>query len=267
MARQSITSRTNARVRDAVRLRDRRHRVAQQRFLVEGKRELARAISAGIEFLHVFVSHPGTDPELVQLEQRLQEQGATLFEVTPNVMRKLAFGQRDEGLVGIAQTPTVSLEQLPVRPTSLVAVLDGVEKPGNLGAVLRTAEASGVGALVVVGGGTDLYNPAVVRASLGSVFTLPCCATDAGTTLAWLRKRGKPTYVAEVDAAAKRYDQIDYRQGANLVLGSEAQGVGSVWQAEDVATIYIPMQGAVDSLNVSAAATVLFYEAARQRDN
>jgi TrmH family RNA methyltransferase len=146
----------------------------------------------------------------------------------------------------------------------LIAVLVGIEKPGNVGAVLRTADAAGVGALIVADGGTDLYNPNAIRASLGAIFTLPVCAATSVQAIAWLRSNQCQIVAARVDGSTP-YTQIDFRGPTAIVLGGEAHGLSDQWRGDDITAVSLPMLGRVDSLNVSATAAVLFYEALRQR--
>ncbi|HVW38824.1 MAG TPA: TrmH family RNA methyltransferase, partial [Pirellulales bacterium] len=140
----------------------------------------------------------------------------------------------------------------------------GIEKPGNLGAVLRSADAAGLSAVIAAGHGVDLYSPNVIRASLGTIFTLPVAAATAEETLQWLAARSFRVFAARVDAA-QFYTDVSYAGAAAIVLGSEAEGLTSAWRGENVTPIKLPMCGAADSLNISAAAAILFYEALRQR--
>jgi TrmH family RNA methyltransferase len=195
---------------------------------------------------------------------RLPSSGAEILEVDERVFRKLAFGQRIEGVLGVARTPVAELADLTLPERPLIAVLEGIQKPGNLGAVLRSADATGLSAVILADGGTDLYNPNAIRASLGTIFTVPVAAASAEQTLAWLRQHELLIFATRVDAALS-YTEADYRQPAAIVLGSEATGLTAAWSADDVTAIGIPMLGAADSLNVSVAAAVVFYEALRQR--
>lgn len=261
----SIKSLQNPRVKAAVRLRDRRHRQKQGRILIDGARELARAIGAGVPLVEVFVCEPlCTGPDARQVLAALPGCGAEILHVTEPVFEKLAFGDRAEGVLGVAATPSRTLADLALPDNPLVVVLEGVEKPGNVGAVLRTADAAGLSALVVADGRTDLYNPNAIRASLGTIFTLPVCEATAAETLDWLRRNDLAIYAARVDASLP-YMQANYRRPAAIVLGSEAEGLSAAWSADDVTSVRLPMLGAADSLNVSATAAVLFYEALRQR--
>ena len=191
--------------------------------------------------------------------------GAEILEATRPVLEKLTFGQRCEGLLGVAETPDRGLDRLVLPDCPLVAALQGAEKPGNVGAVLRSADGAGVSALIVADGGSDLYNPNAIRASLGTIFTLPVAAASSGETLAWLKRRELAIYAARVDGSVA-YSEVDYRGPAAVVLGSEAEGLGDAWPADEVTAIRLPMLGVADSLNVSATAAALFYEARRQRN-
>jgi TrmH family RNA methyltransferase len=260
-----ITSTSNQRIKDVAKLRDRRQREKQQRFAIDAARELVRAIAAGVELSEVFVAeslcHSDDAREALNL---LGQSGVTRWDVTPQVFAKLAFGERTEGVLAVAPTPTRDLAQLSLPENPLVAVMEGVEKPGNLGAVLRSADAAGVSALIVADGRTDLFNPNTIRASLGTIFTVPLAAATSDETAAWLRERKIPCYAARVDGAVN-YTDVPWRNPSAVILGSEATGVTSLWHATDVTAVRLPMLGIADSLNVSATAAVLFYEALRQR--
>ncbi len=260
-----ITSTHNPRVKQAAKLRQRRAREEQGRFVIDGVREVTRAIAAGVHLVEVFVCE-----SLCQSDERraavehARASGAELLRVTPAVFEKLAFGERAEGLIAVAETPSKSLADLRLPANPLVAVLEGVEKPGNVGAILRTADGAGVSALIVADGGTDLFNPNTVRASLGTIFSVPICAAAGNEVRHWLRDQSLQVFTARVDAELD-YTQADLTCAAAIVLGSESQGLSAEW-GKDVTPIRVPMLGAADSLNVSAAAAVLLYEARRQRD-
>ena len=265
-----ITSVHNPRVKQAIGLRDHRQRRQEQLILIDGVRELARAVAAGVELHEVFVC-----AELCQSAEarRLLEilpGGGRRVDVSAAVFARLAYGHRSEGVVGVAAVGAPGapgprrLEDLVLPANPLVAVLEGVEKPGNVGAVLRSADGAGVSALVVADPRTDLFNPNAIRASLGTIFSLPVAAAAPGDALAWLRSRGLQILAARVEGSVS-YAAVDYRRPTAIVLGSEAAGLTSLWRGDDVRAIRLPMLGAADSLNVSAAAAVLFYEALRQR--
>ena len=260
-----ITSPHNPRVKLAARLRDHRQRKKEQRILIDGAREISRAISAGVALQEIFVcAELCRGAEAKQLLELLPGSGAELLEVSETVFSRLAFGQRAEGIVAVAAVPPHRLEDLVLPENPLVAVLEGVEKPGNIGAVLRSADAAGVSTLVVADPRTDLYNPNAIRASLGTIFTLPVATAAAEEVLAWLQTRKLQIVAARVQGSVA-YTEIDYRRPTAIVLGSEADGLGPHWIGDDIRAARLPMLGAADSLNVSAAAAVLFYEALRQR--
>ena len=260
-----ITSLQNPRIKQAVKLRDRKGRVEQNRIIIDGAREISRAIAANVDLDEAFICEEFCRSDESQtLLAQLPEISVNLLHVSPAVFDKLAYGERQEGIIATAHTPAPTLAELHLPPHACVAVLEGVEKPGNVGAVLRSADAAGIAALIVADGATDLYNPNAIRASLGAIFTVPVCAASSAEALAWLRERQLPIVAARVDGQ-RYYHQVDYTRGAAIVLGSEADGLTQFWYADDITPIKLPMLGVVDSLNVSVTAGVLFYEAGRQR--
>jgi len=260
-----ITSVHNQRVKDAAKLRDRRQREKQGRTIIDGAREIARAIEAGVELAEAFVCQPLCGgAECADVVTRLGDTAARVWHVSPEVFERIAFGARAEGVLAVAIPPRRALADLKLPHDALVAVLDRIEKPGNLGAIFRTADGAGVSAVIVADGATDLYNPNCIRASLGTLFTMQVCDATAGEALDWLRAREFQIFAARVDAQ-RAYTQVDYRAATAIVLGSEAAGLSAAWTDSRVTGIKLPMQGKADSLNVSAAAAALFYEALRQR--
>lgn len=260
-----ITSTANPRIKQALRLRDAKDRKEQGRFLIDGRRELLAAIAAGVKVHQVFFS-PDL-PNAAGLQQTLaalRSQGTELLEVSPAVMERLAYGQRTQGVVAVAEAKNLQLEQLSLARPALVAVLEGVEKPGNVGAVIRSADAAGVSAVLLADPATDIYNPNCIRASLGTVFHVPVCVARGQEIESWLARQRFRLFAARVDAALV-YTQADLRGDVALVLGSEAHGLTMRWQRPDATGIRLPMCGHADSLNVAATAAVLFYEALRQR--
>jgi len=261
----AITSLQNPRVKNARRLRHGRHRQKQRRILIDGAGELGRAICAGVNVREVFVCEQlCTGDEERALLEMLPQSGAEILEVSKPVFEKLAFGHRAEGVLAVAETPGHMLDDLLLPQNPLVAVLEGVQKPGNIGAVLRSADAAGVSAVIAADAGTDLYNPNAIRASLGAIFTVPICAAGAAEILDWLRRHQLAVLAARVEGSVV-YTEIDYRRPTAIVLGSEAEGLCDTWRGENITAVRLPMLGAADSLNVSVTAAVLFYEALRQR--
>ena len=260
---EQITSRQNTRIKEAAKLRAARQRAKQGRFLIDGAREIGRALDAGIEVDEAFVCETLCTSEAArEVVSRLAE--ANCAGVTSEVFEKVCFGERNDGVVVVAKTPVRTLDQLTLPPRPLVAVLEGLEKPGNVGAILRTADGAGVDAVIVAGGGTDLFNPNTIRASLGTVFAANVCTATVEETIEKLRAWKLPIIATRPDAKPL-YTEVDYHAGAAIVLGSEAEGLTADWEQQDVQGVRLPMQGIADSLNVSATAAILFYEAQRQR--
>jgi TrmH family RNA methyltransferase len=259
-----ITSVQNPRVKAAARLRDRSGRDDQGRIIIDGVREISRAMESGVNVIELyFVPQLCDDDEHQRLLAAAKKVNVDLLEVSPNIMEKLAFGHRLEGVVVVAAPPQRRLGDLKLPADAVVAVIEGAEKPGNVGAIVRTADAAGVAAVIIADGGTDLYNPNAIRASLGAIFTVPICSATSEQALAWLRGEKFRLLAARTDAAVV-YHEADFRGRVAIALGSEAHGLSNLWQADDITGIRLPMFGSIDSLNLSATAAVLFYEALRQ---
>ncbi len=262
----TITSLQNARVKDFVRLRDAKHRRREGRFPLDGVREIERAISKGVKIRECYVCETLCKTEesrsLSAKVETLAE--AEVFAVTEAIFEKMAFGDRAEGVLATAETPVRRLADFAPSKNAVICVLECVEKPGNVGAVLRSADAAGVSALILADSKCDLFNPNAVRASMGAIFSLPAFEATSAETLDWLRRNKIAVFAARVDGS-EPYDEKDYRGATAFILGSEADGLTDAWRGDDVSAIRLPMQGIVDSLNVSVTAATLFYEALRQR--
>lgn len=263
-----ITSLQNPRIKQLARLRDRRGRNRQRQFLIDGVREIQRAIDGGIDITELFVAESRASRSLEQTVLNAKARNVPTTQVTLEVLEKLSFGDRVEGAVAVARTPNFSLDDIRQRlpPDPVVAVLESVEKPGNVGAVVRSADAAGVAAVITTGKGTDFYNPNAIRASLGTVFTMPVCSAGIEETIGWLRENNFAMFAARVDGAVC-YSEVEYHSPAALILGSEADGLSENWRGDEITAIKLPMLGAVDSLNISTTAAVLFYETLRQRQS
>jgi TrmH family RNA methyltransferase len=261
-----ITSLTNPRVKAAVRLRDRREREATGLTLIDGARELLQALAAGASVETVFVARSQVHgDEAREALQEADDKVPDIVEVAQAVIAKLAFGDRSDGIVAIVRTGSTDLESLHLAlGLPLVVVVEGVEKPGNLGAILRTADGAGASGLIAADPLTDLFNPNAVRASLGAIFRVPIAEAPTPATLDWLATRDIAPIAARVDAATP-YTDVDMRRPVAIVLGSEATGLSASWDDPRVTAVRIPMLGAADSLNVSVAGAIMLYEAVRQR--
>lgn len=260
-----LTSLTNPRIKSAATLRDRRERDRTGLTLVDGAREIRRAIDAGTDLVEVFVCEPLlAGPDARAALDGLRRRDVAIQATSEAVFAKLAFGERSEGLVAIVRIPSLELDGLALPADPLVAVVEGVEKPGNLGAILRSADGAAVDAVVAASPRTDLFNPNAIRASAGTIFGVPLAAAATSDVLAWLRDRRLRIVAARVDAA-ERYTDVDLTGPLALVVGAETEGLGDAWSAADIVAVRLPMLGVADSLNVSVSAAILFYEARRQR--
>lgn len=260
-----ITSRHNPRVKEAARLRERRARKQSGQILIDGGREIRRALAAGVRPLVAFVCEElCTGDDALAAVAELRAAAPEMLTLSPSVYAKLAYGERDDGVVLVAEMPQRTLADLKLPSEPLIAVIEGVEKPGNLGAILRSADGAGVDAVIMADPRTDLFNPNTIRASLGTVFRDNVCIAKTADVVAWIGGLGIPTYATRPDAS-QLYTEIDLSHAAAIVLGSEATGLSDHWNA--VTPIRLPMNGIADSLNVSVTAAVLFYEALRQRSS
>lgn len=261
-----LTSPDNPRVKDAVRLRDRRARTRAGRFLVEGRREVQHALDAGHVPESVFVEDArlaANDPATARIVAAAERAGGRIHAVNGAVAAKLALREGDEGVVAVFPIPDVRPAALRLPAAPLVLAADGLEKPGNVGALLRSADGLGADAFVA-SGGTDLWNPNVVRSSLGCLFTVPVAVCPAGGLLGWLRGAGL-RIVAATPAGPRTPDEADLTGPVALVFGREDTGLGEDFLAAADERVRIPMRGRADSLNVSVSAGILLYEAGRQR--
>jgi TrmH family RNA methyltransferase len=264
----AIDSTANPRIRAASALRERRERDATGLTLVDGTREALRAFDSDVVVERAFIG-PAllVDDDGPRIRAALVERSVEIVEVGPRAFAKLAFGDRAEGVVLVVRQPATGLDRLSAPGGAgdpLIVVTEDVEKPGNLGAILRSADGAGAAAVIAVGG-TDLFNPNVVRASAGTVFHVPVAAAPAAAVLDWLRTRGIRIVAARVDGE-RLHTAADLRGSLALIVGSEAEGLSDAWHGPDVETVRLPMRGIADSLNVSVAAAILLYEARRQRD-
>ena len=260
-----LTSVHNARVKRAALLRDRASRDAQGLFLIEGYREVRRALDNGVRPVSLFVCPPfflgENEAELIA---RAAAAGADVLECAEPVFRKLSYRDRPDGLLAVAPQRRRRLADLRLSESPLLLVCEHIEKPGNLGTMLRTADAAGVEAVIVCDRCTDIHNPNVVRASVGALFCVPVAEASSEEALAWLKARGLRV-VAATPSASKDYTEADLRGGTAIVVGAEQYGLSPPWLNGADERVRIPMRGQCDSLNVAAAATILVYEAVRQR--
>ncbi len=261
----AITSLQNPRIKDVVKLQKRPYRDETGILLVEGYREVKRMLDNGRKPQALFYApaffRGGNEMTLVQ---RSAEAGAELFECSGEVFQKIAYRDRPEGLLALAPQVRGTLADLPTVTNPLFIVAESIEKPGNLGSLLRSADAAGVHGVIVCDRCTDINNPNVVRSSIGTLFSLPVVEASSEETLAWLRARGIKV-LAATPQAEREYTDVDLTTGVALVVGTEQVGLSDAWMKEADIQVRIPMLGQIDSLNVACASTLLLYEAVRQR--
>jgi TrmH family RNA methyltransferase len=260
-----LASLQNPRVKYVVKLRKRAVRDADNQLLIEGYREVSRALENRYPARTVFFC-----PALFQgvneqaLLGRARQAGADLIECTEPVFRKMAYRDRPEGLLAVGPQIRLGLDDLQPGGQGLWLVAEAIEKPGNLGSILRSADAAGAGGVIVCDPCTDIHNPNTVRASIGTLFCLPVAVARRDETIAWL-KRNRIQTVAATPAADRLYSDVDLRPATALVVGAEQWGLSAAWLENPEAAVRIPMRGKADSLNVANAATILLFEAVRQR--
>ncbi len=265
--RLTIESLQNPRVKVAVKLRKAKIRKEAGQTLVEGYREIHRAITSNWTFDELYYCPElYLDPEADRLVSALQKSATPTFQCSEPAFRKMSYRDTPDGLLALSPLVGKSLDELDLPDNPLVLIAEGLEKPGNLGTLLRTADATGVDAVVVCGHKTDINNPNVIRASIGTLFFIPIAEASSEKTIQWLAKKNIQILTALPEAPVN-YTEADMRKGIALVVGSEDEGLTPIWSKEISRPLSIPMLGRNDSLNVSTAAAVLLYEALRQRTN
>lgn len=260
-----ITSVKNQKIRNILNLQESSVRKEQNKFIIEGFREIKLALSSDykihtlvycIEISGIFkkneiIAECKDDPELI--------------EINKYVFEKLAYRENKDGLIAIAEFKTLSLEQIKLSESPLIIVLESVEKPGNLGAILRTADAANVDAVIVCDTKTDFYNPNTIRSSLGCVFSQQVVSTESKQVIYWLKEKNIKIRITYISENSKPYYDIAFQEPTAIVLGSEAFGLSDIWVSASDEQIIIPMYGKIDSLNVSVSCAIVLFEALRQR--
>lgn len=259
--RDRITSLQNPKIKSLLALEKPRERRKQCLFIIEGRKEIGMAVEAGYKIGNLFFCE-----DLITADEAKKfAEDRFLIPVTKSVFDKIAVRENSGGVIAVAEQKTHRLDELVVGKNPLILVLEAVEKPGNLGAILRTADAANIDALIVCDPQTDLYNSNVIRSSLGCVFTRQVAIASSEEVISWLKTRNIRilcTYLG----ASKPYHEIDYRNPSAIVMGTEATGLTETWTSASDQNIIIPMRGVIDSMNVSTAAAVVVFEACRQRE-
>lgn len=256
-----ITSLQNPKIKNLVRLRKATKRKKQELFLIDGLREIEVALKYNFVIEELFYC-PEFDKEKKELKELKDK---IIYITTPEVFKKIAYAENPNGWIAVVKPKYNQIEDLKIKKNPLIIVLESVEKPGNLGAIIRTAYAAKVDAVVINETQTDLYNSNVIKASSGHVFSSMIVMADKEESLNWLKEQKIKIFATNIKAA-KAYDKINWKQAAAIVFGAEADGLSPFWLKAADQNIIIPMQTGIDSLNVSVSAAIIIYEAKRQRD-
>lgn len=266
MEESYIQSRQNDQIKNLVKLRVRKHRDRQERFLIEGLRELGHALDSEYAVESVYYC-----PELFPSEQHDElirklrdEKVRQLTRVSKEAFAKATYRENPDGIIAVACQHAQSIQQFKLSPSPLLLILEGMEKPGNLGAVLRSADGAGADAVILVDCLLDLYNPNAIRASQGLIFSVPIFCTEQSYLARWLCEKQIQCLATTPEAQQPHWD-VDYTAPTALLFGSESSGLSRFWLDQTPQHIRIPMAGNADSLNVSATVAVCLYEARRQR--
>lgn len=260
-----ITGLQNPKVKQALKLWKRGERDETDHFLIEGYRELTRALHGKIGIETLFICRDlflGSNE--MRLIDQLAKEGAAPFECSESVFRKLSYRDRPDGLLAVGRQLTGTLETLRPSQNPFYVVAEAIEKPGNLGTILRSADAVKVDGVIVCDRCTDIHNPNVVRASVGTLFTQPVVEAGGEETLDWLKKQGIAV-LAATPSASLEYTKADLTQPIAIAIGTEQYGLSPLWMEGADVQVKIPMLGVADSLNVAMATTLLLYEVVRQR--
>jgi RNA methyltransferase, TrmH family len=260
---ERITSHQNPKIKSLLKLHKASERKTQKLFLVEGIKEIKIALGAAY-LLHslYWCKNPG-----LSLKSISDITGnAEINEITPELFEKVAYREGSDGLLAVFHQKKLTLNELRIEKNPLILVIESVEKPGNLGAILRTADAAAVSAVIICDPRTDVFNPNTIRSSVGCLFTNNIVTCTNPEALKWLREHQMKIYAAAIDSKAQSYHLINFNSPAAVVFGSEAYGLTDFWMKNSDSKIIIPMLGTVDSLNVSASVAVIVYESMRQRE-
>ena len=253
-----ISSLQNPKIKNCVKLQKASERREQNLFIIEGKREINLAMAAGIG-IHTFFMCEEMASEMPTLQNEME-----IYTVTKAVFEKIAYRENSDGWLALAKPNYLHLQDLQLSKKTFIIILESVEKPGNLGAILRTADAAKVDALIICDPKTDIYNPNTIRSSVGCVFTNQVVACTSAEAMEWLHTKNINAYAAALTATAL-YHETDFTKPSAIVMGTEADGLSALWLKGAAQQIKIPMNGKIDSLNVSTSCAVLVFEAMRQR--
>ena len=261
---ENITSAQNPKIQTLLALQEKsKERRKKGLFVVEGRRELLHCIEAGYDPYTIFICRDIISEE--DLKTITDKCSCSVIEIPRHLYDKVAYRGGTEGIIAELKCKEKKLEDLKLKDNPLIIVLESVEKPGNLGAVLRSADASGADAVIVCDPLTDLYNPNLIRSSIGGIFTVQTATATSEDTINWLKNNKIKIYTAQLQDSEWYYD-TDMTGGTAIIMGTEATGLTNIWRNAADAHIKIPMLGKLDSLNVSVSAAILLFEAVKQRN-
>jgi RNA methyltransferase, TrmH family len=259
---KSITSVQNSLIKDIIQLQEKaKSRKKHGLFVIEGKREIELAIKGGYDIENILFCNEVVSESFHPFLSKFSNQ----TEISKEVYQKIAYRESTEGIIAIAKTKNLILDNIKLSKNPLVLVLESLEKPGNIGAILRTADAAKVDAVIIADAKTDLYNPNIVRSSVGCLFTNQIAVASSQDSIDYLKNKNINIYCATLQDSYI-YAQENFTEPTALVVGTEATGLTEIWRKNSLKNINIPMQGVIDSMNVSVAAAILTFEAKRQRN-
>ena len=259
-----VSSLQNPKIKNLVKLQKASERNAQNVFIVEGLKEINLAINANYIPQSVFWC-----PEMGLREKELLHLFnlcKNVYSISKDAFEKIAYREGSDGLIVVFEQQKQSLQSIKLSSNPLIIILEAVEKPGNLGAILRTADAANVDLVIICDPRTDLFNPNVIRSSIGCLFTNQIVACSNNEALVWLKKNKIKSYAAALVKGSKPYHTFNFKTRTALIMGTEADGLSDFWLANADEKIIIPMQGKIDSLNVSVSTAIIVFEVIRQRD-
>ena len=259
---KQIQSLQNPLIKNILKLQEKsRERKKQQLFIIEGKREVELAFKSDFEIESLlFIS------KKIEYHYIKQFNAKEVIEITPEIYQKIAYRESTEGIIAVAKSKYINLKSLTFKNKyPLILVLEGIEKPGNIGAMIRSADAANIDAVILADPKTDHFNPNVIRSSVGGVFTKKIVISSSEEIIAFLIQKNIKMYAATLQNSNKYTDE-DYTEASAIIVGTEANGLTQIWRNHSIKNINIPMQGEIDSMNVSVAAAILLFEAKRQRN-
>jgi TrmH family RNA methyltransferase len=259
---KQIQSLQNPLIKNILKLQEKsRERKKQQLFIIEGKREVELAFKSDFEIESLLFISKKIEHHYIK-----QFNAKEVIEITPEIYQKIAYRESTEGIIAVAKSKYINLKSLTFKNKyPLILVLEGIEKPGNIGAMIRSADAANIDAVILADPKTDHFNPNVIRSSVGGVFTKKIVISSSEEIIAFLIQKNIKMYAATLQNSNKYTDE-DYTEASAIIVGTEANGLTQIWRNHSIRNINIPMQGEIDSMNVSVAAAILLFEAKRQRN-